>query len=215
MRPVWSIAASLVLANGALAADRYLPDGSLSDDPDIHEWLHKRYVAVFKAFDEPSLLKTVEKREAKNKRIYRFTWLRSFDRPVCITLVAGDETKLTLKELDRKGDNKLGKLATKSIPIGRADYQRFSNLLDDADYRQMEPVVTDKGVGAWRLSDGDHTWLRLAESHHDGATWLLEYCHDDEYFFVERWCPARSRFGKACLNLIKLSGLSVDPERIY
>src|SRR5260221_5614308 len=134
MRCLLSTVLLLLFSNCALSADRYFPDGSLSDDPEMHEWLHKRYVAAYKAFDEPSLLKIVEEGEAKNKRTFRFTWLRTFDRPVCVTLVAGDQIKLTLKELDGKGGYKLGKLVPpKSIAIDRRDYQRFLDLIDDAD----------------------------------------------------------------------------------
>lgn len=215
MRRLSILLALWFVADRACGADRYFPEGSLSTNADTDEWVHKRYVEVFNAFDEPSLLKLVEKGQAKSKRIFRLTWLRSFDNPVCITLTAGDQVKLTLKELERETPKrKLGRITrSETLTIDSAAFKKFTEFLDDAEYWQMEPATITNGIGGWHWSEESSNWIRSYGSGLDGATWMLEYCRDDEYFFVERWSPIKTRFGKACQELIKLSGLA--PKRVY
>lgn len=201
------VALSLLATN--VGEDRYFPDGSLGDDPEKHQSVHERYARMLKAFDEPSLMKAVENDDVKNRSIYRFTWLRSFHKPISIRLVKGDTITLTAKVLDGKGGYDPGKLATNvTVQISLEQFTRFESLLADADYRFLSPRVTD--AGDWIWSPEDKSWRRVYGSGIDGAEWILESCSEDSYFFVQRWSPSKSRFGKACLYLVELSEVKVD-----
>jgi hypothetical protein len=193
--------------------EKYFPNGSLAQRPDMHDHIHARYVEAFRAFGEPSLLSLVEQGKTEGVELYRFTWLRSFHRPVCITVRTElAKVMLTVKVLEGKGGYDLKKLATaKTVELKREDFKRFEALLEDAEYRHM--VTKTAGEGSWFWSPEHKTWLRAYGGGNDGATWMLERCSGNTYFFAERWCPSKTRFGKACLHLIKLAEL--EGEEVY
>src|SRR5688572_7147410 len=114
--------------------------------------------------------------------------MRSFHKPVCLRLTIGEKTTLAVKVLSGKGGYALGKLETeKTLAIKQADVDEFLRLLDDAEYRHM--VASATGQGNWLWLADNNTWIRKHGSGYDGATWLLETCSGNQYFFAERWSP--------------------------
>lgn len=208
------LAATFVLAAAqASATERYFPEGSLADTRDMDESHNETFAKAFRELDEPSLLTLVEKGATKGKRIYRFTWLRSFDRPICITLMADDRVTLIAKTLNGKGREAKKLTVNKPVTISHADFEEFLRLLDDADYSKM--IATESNAdNHWCWSTTDRTWSRSYHSGKDGATWTLESCADECYSFAERWSPqSKSPFRKACLFMVKLGGL--ENEKVY
>jgi hypothetical protein len=197
----------------AVQVEKYFSDGSLHERPDMHEHRHARYAEAFKAFGEPSLLSLAEKENLEGVEIYRFTWLRSFHKPVCITArIETAKVALTVKVLDGKGGYEVGKVATeKKLDVAYKNFKPFLSLLDEAEYRHM--VVAASGQGDWFWDSDRKVWIRAYRGGKDGATWMLEYCTAGRYFFAERWSPSKSRFGKACLQLLLLAWL--DKEEVY
>jgi hypothetical protein len=209
MRSIALIVVTILLhPPSGLGEERYFPDGSLGREPRLHTSRHTWYANALKAFGEPSLMRAVEKGATQGRTIYRFTWLRSFDRPVCITLDRGESVSLTVKVLDGKGGYELGKVTVnKTSQITQEQVARFQQLLQEAGYRVMSPRAT--GDHAWYWSAAHNTWLQKHSSGLDGAQWILEYCSGVEYFFVDRWSASKSPFGEACLYLVELSGIDV------
>jgi hypothetical protein len=210
-----TIALSLLIAvQSAFSAERYFPQGSLADSKENDAFRHEHFVKIFHEFNEPSFLTLVEKGAAKDKRMFRFTWLRSFDRPICITLIADGRMTLTSKALDGKGRQEPRKLvAPVPVAVTGADFDQFLKLIDDADFWQMVPTESNAD-NHWCWSGNDKTWFRAHHSGKDGATWTLEYCDENCYSFAERWSPtSTSAFRKACLFLVKLAGF--ENEKVY
>ena len=48
----------------------------------------------------------------------------------------------------------------------------------------------------------------------DGAQWILEGMKDGRYHVVDRWSPDGGDYRAACLHLLKLSGLGVNPKGV-
>ena len=205
-----TIVTILFLARAASAAEVYFPDLSLAEKAEDHEKRQDYYRAVFKAFDEPSFLTLIESGKASESPVFRFTWLRTFHRPVCIVFTADEKSpKLNLKVLDGQAGytNKLGKLVTeKTFNLRREDLTEFKRLLDEADYDDMQSIVDLGHAGAWLWDERDHRWLRSYSAAKDGSSWLLERSHGKSYWFVERHNALKTSFGKACLHLLKSAG---------
>lgn len=141
------------------------------------------------------------------KDIYRFFWLRSFHRPVIITLCKNDNIiTLTTKEFSGGAhyfekrrcmncdtvnlkDPKLILNETKVLTLD--EWVNFENLLNKSDFRNTKPNNGQRGL--------------------DGAEWNIEAHLQQEYWFMGRWSP-NGDFFKCGEYLIKLSGLK---EEVY
>ena len=49
----------------------------------------------------------------------------------------------------------------------------------------------------------------------DGSQWILEGVKDQKYQIVDRWTPTNGKYREACLYLLNLSRLKVDPKHVY
>jgi len=139
--------------------------------------------------------------------MYRFLWLRSFHRPIIITLSKKENVvTLTTKAFneyahyfelkrcmncDTMGlkDPKMILNETKELSL--AEWENFEHLLTKCNFWSMQPYKEDRG--------------------YDGAEWDIEAHLQDKYWFVTRWSP-RDNFAECGKYLIKLSGLK---EEIY
>jgi hypothetical protein len=137
--------------------------------------------------------------------LYRFLWLRSFHRPVVITLNRNnDVVTLTTKEFDGGAhywelkrcmncdttnlkDPKLILNETKELTL--TEWENFENLLTQCNFWEMKPFNKEMG--------------------NDGAQWNIEAHLREKYWFVNRWSP-RGKFADCGKYLIKLSGLKED-----
>jgi len=139
--------------------------------------------------------------------MYRFLWLRSFHRPVIITLTKNnDSVKLITKEFDGRthyfesrhclncdtsnlDDPKL--MLNETTELTMKEWEEFESLLIQSNFWNIVPF--EKNIG------------------NDGAEWAIEAHLKDKYWFVSRWSP-KDRFTDCGKYLIKLSGLK---EEIY
>lgn len=165
--------------------------------------------------------------------IYRFLWLRSFHRPVVISLHK-DENKvwLRIKELDKQPEfmdrlKPIKFIAPKVLPNG--DYD--TTKIEDTKEQEIEVVkradrkaniilnqtikLTEK---EWKefetLLSNCSFWTSkpyIEELGCDGAEWTIEGHLKEKYWFVNRWYP-RDNFRKAGEYLIHKSGFK---EEIY
>jgi hypothetical protein len=143
------------------AAQDYFPRGVFSDPTDYSKHLV--------ALDERPLF--VAKPDPQVE-CYRFTWLRSFHRPVVFRV---DESKsgtatFTIKVGDGAGGHEPGKLVrTEKKPVDDTLLAKLRNSVQHG--RFFELPATDRNLGA------------------DGSTWILEVIKDGRYHVVSRWSP--------------------------
>lgn len=160
--------------------------------------------------------------------IYRFTWLRSFDNPVVLTInKKDDKVWLTVKKLDRHPQfmptrviadfvpPKFGepydttkKMDLDKYPIEQPD--RHANLeinetksLTATEWNEFENLLTKTNY--WTMSPTQESFGL------DGAQWIIEAHFLNKYWLVDRWSP-EDNYKQVGLYLIKLSGLD---EEIY
>ncbi|HEX8736177.1 MAG TPA: hypothetical protein VF721_12690 [Pyrinomonadaceae bacterium] len=119
--------------------------------------------------------------------IYRFFWLRSFDRPIFMRVERrGNRIKLFTKELSAPQTVS----RNYSRNLDRTEWCEFLKLLRQADYWNLPTSQRVDGV--------------------DGAQWLLEGVRENRYHLVDRWTPQTGEFREACIYLLRLSGVEID-----
>jgi hypothetical protein len=130
--------------------------------------------------------------------IYRFTWLRSFHRPIAIRLEKqGNAITLTGKVLNVNEGSHSGKLITiKSRRISESDWITAQAMLRNSNFWKLRVDTDARGF--------------------DGAEWILEGSTFESYNFTTVWSPGKkSEYAMLCLFLLKLSGIKVPEREIY
>jgi len=130
--------------------------------------------------------------------IFRFTWSRTFDSPLCIRIENNNgEIRLIAKVLAGKGGYSIGQLVIDTtVYLAQENWEAFIFLLNKAEF--------------WKMPNNNY------EFGFDGATWLLEGIQSEKYHWVSRWSPGeKSHFGMACQYLVSISPIPIDPKRIY
>lgn len=133
-----------------------------------------------------------------NKDIFRFTWSRTFDTPLCIRIEKSDDRIwLTLKVLKGQGGYSIPEIAEDTtVNLSKEKWDKFISEVEKADFWDMQNNNYDFGF--------------------DGATWLLEGVQSKTYHWVERWSPGgNSSFGKACQYLVSIAPIKINPKNIY
>jgi len=145
--------------------------------------------------------------------IYRFTWLRSFDKPVAISLInEGSKFMIITKELqwsiyESHIDSASGQILpinnnipfaiNKTREISKADYLKFKKLVDSV-----------------HLFSLPHIPMQGCIVINDGADWIFEIANKEGYNYVLKHAPDdNSPYRTVGDFLIKLSGLK--NEEIY
>jgi len=163
--------------------------------------------------------------------VYRLLWLRSFHRPVVVSLhQSGEQVWLNAKMLDmqpRFHDDKIDIISTEEkqeylkqgyfvdkenpdLLVRIAD--RKANIIYDKkiplsnnDWSKFEELLLEANF--WSLS------TQMGDDSTDGAQWIIEAHSKSKYHFVDYHSPGKGKYGSAGRFLIKLSGL--DGEKIY
>jgi len=132
-----------------------------------------------------------------NKEVYRFTWLRTFDKPVVVRIENFEEKyKLTWKLCDGAGGYEPGNLTiNKSVELNPETWKMFKSKLDTLDYWNMS-------LG--RMSIGT-----------DGSEWILEGVDKEKYKVVTVWTPSKGKFYDACNYLLTLTDLEINEKNKY
>ena len=141
------------------------------------------------------------------KEVYRFSWFRSFNSPVIITLEKDNDefhiiTKMTnrlfqrssIKLLDFKTDmvteirdtTPLYLQINQRDKIDRSQYQTFTDILKQTDFTCLSP----RGIDNFGI---------------DGSEWIIEIHNKNGYYYVDRHSPEDStplrRLGEYLLDL--------------
>jgi len=124
---------------------------------------------------------------------YRFVWIRSFHDPVSITMDVQPggtgQLHLHINGLVPR------ELESKTQALSKQQAQEVLELIDRA--------------GFWNMATegGPHG--------NDGAEWILEGVQGGQYHVVTRWDASGTAFGKALLELIRLSNYNPPKNEIY
>jgi hypothetical protein len=165
--------------------------------------------------------------------IYRFLWLRSFNRPVIISLHK-DRTKvwLTTKQLNKEPEfldeyTPVDFVPPKLLPneegyttevVKTKKHKR--ELIKKADrkanitFNQTISLTKKEWTEFETLLNSCSFWTSkpcIDFSGCDGSRWIIEGQLNNKYWFINRWSP-RDNFRNAGEYLIKKSGLN---EKIY
>lgn len=168
--------------------------------------------------------------------IYRFLWLRSFHRPVVISIHKdNDKFWLTTKELNKQPDFMIPRVINKKIKfIPPGSFSKGE--LDTTQLEETEKHNTESIINADRKAEiiliqtknlSEKEWIDfeyllnncsfwtlkpcIVNNGLDGSEWIIEAHLKNKYWFVDRWSP-QDNYRKAGEYLIKKCGLN---ERIY
>jgi hypothetical protein len=166
---------------------------------------------------------------------YRFLWIRSFNKPVLITIKKTNKISINTKMLARHPAIMSEIFLHESAPHNkRGEVESFEYDLEKLkkEFPNADSIIAPKfdtkivldttytlGKSQWNkfkeLLDSCNFW-KLEQTKTiatlDGAEWILEGQSQNKYQFVVRWSPIDS-FEKCCEYLIKLS--AAKKEDIY
>jgi hypothetical protein len=134
----------------------YLPDVEVADE--LAYSLHLRKL------NESSLSDDV----ARDSRVIRFTWLRSFGHPVVlrVDIDTGGTGQLHMKA----GGGRGGQLTNDiTRPLGANEIETLLTLLASGDFWGVPSKEALLGM--------------------DGEEWILEVRERERYHYIKRWCP--------------------------
>lgn len=142
---------------------------------------YSRYLSAFK---EPNL------RHVSAGETFRFTWLRTFHRPIVIRAEKCDGTAvLYWKTSNGAGGYETGKPSlTKSRELSSEEWARLTKVIRAGNF--------------WDLPSAS-----VGELGFDGAQWVLEANQSGQYHVVDRWGGGEIR--EMCLVLLRLTGMRV------
>lgn len=129
----------------------------------------KWYGSQLSALQEEPMARLASKKE---NEVYRFTWLRTFHKPVVLRVnvdLAGHGI-LTIKVADGAGGYKPGKLIrNESAVMNDNVIRRLRSIIANSEFFEMAPVIKDRG--------------------NDGSEWIVEAVSNGRYHVVARWTP--------------------------
>jgi hypothetical protein len=182
------------------------------------------YSSILFNFKEPILSK-----DFIGLNVYRFLWVRSFHRPVVISLYhSGKKVFMNVKILNHLPH--FHKDTTQVIdPEERSKYLEYGYVADlsDSTILILKPdrkaqIIFNKNIvfskKTWtdfeKLLEKENYWAMPEKNEGggaDGASWIIEAHFKNKYRAVDRWSPFTS-FRDVGLFLIKKSGIK---EEIY
>ena len=170
--------------------DYYFPAGTFAEGPRRDDAFVRRWFSEqLRAMGEPSLSCGTA------GRVYRFTWLRSFDHPVAVRVTdSGSRGRLDAIELDGAGGYAPGKpLRRKSFVLGKKSMAKLRATM----------------AAAWELSATEPS------SGRDGAEWIIEVAEDGRHHAVLRWSPEQGPVRDLGLRLLSESGWKYHRHETY
>ena len=168
---------------------QFFPDDAFSDERFKRDSPAYGYSLHLSFMEEPSLFKMAR---SKDREVYRFLWLRSFHAPFSFRLhVRPDGTGfLFVKSTNRGGFGQI--VLSKIVNLDERQVNRFTTALEDLRF--------------WILPTSDPSRTGL-----DGAQWLLEGVKVGKDHVVNRWSPKDGQSCQLMLDLVALSGITVEP----
>lgn len=148
------------------------------------------YSKHLKALNEPVLSDTLP------TKIYRFTYLRTFDNPIVIRIENNMDTiSIHWKVSDGAGGYEPGNLiVNKSKQLTMKDWSNVIENINSIDFWNL-PSIENEIYGD------------------DGSQWILEGKELNKYHVVDRWVGGE--ISKTCYELLKLTDLKINDKDIY
>jgi hypothetical protein len=148
------------------------------------------YAKHLKALEEPVLSDSLP------TKVFRFTWLRTFNNPVVIGLEnKNDSITLYWKVCDGEGGYEPGKLIeSKKKQLNLNEWTHFLQTIDKLNF--------------WKLETAKNEIMGT-----DGAQWILEGKELGKYHVVDRW--SGGNIEPICLDLLNLTDLKIKKGEIY
>lgn len=151
------------------------------------EW-YSKYLA---AMNEPVIF------DSESVRMFRFTWLRSFHKPVVIGL-RNEKNKITLywKICDGMGGYEPGFLIlNQNKELSLNEWDDFSNKINAINFWNKSSKVREIGGT-------------------DGAIWILEGKEPGRYQAIDSW-NGMGGIRETCMMLLNLTDLKIKEDEIY
>lgn len=181
------VASNFVRVNDSLTKiETKVIEGAYDDF--VMKWYSKHLFAM----KEPLLFN-----KKVTKVVYRFTWLRTFHKPVAIRIEKeNSKYKVYWKMLSGAGGYEPGEIIVeKSKAITKTEWLKFIDLVKKSNFWKMD-------LG--RISIGN-----------DGSEWILEGVNQTDYRAVSVWSPNKGNFYNACNYLILLTDLNIKEKEKY
>jgi len=134
--------------------------------------------------------------EAPRQDIYRFTWLRSFEKPIVVRIAQteGGVLLMTASRLSGMGAYVPGSVEARIVRrLSQDEANQFRRALSAANGLRLRAVSCRWG--------------------YDGAQWIFEGVDRGRYRYVERWTPDRGSV--RALGLVMLSFTGWETEPVY
>lgn len=152
-----------------------------------------RYAQALAAAGEPSLVLT-QRPDKTATNVYRFTWLRSFHKPIVVRIQEGTGGTLliTASRLSGLGGDGPGKVEARvARELTTAEARQFLFVLNGTNRLKLKAVSCDKG--------------------YDGAQWIFEASDKGAYRYVNRWSPKTGSVRALGTSMLKFTGWASDP----
>jgi len=152
------------------------------------------------------------------KDVYRFTWLRSFNIPVTITIEKEQNavtitTKALKKNIDLPSnatyENVNGKEVKMPLDLNAAFVINKKKTLSEKDFLEFKKLIDSLNLYSYPSFPYSPCLVGT-----DGAEWIFEAQNKEGYFYMVRWSPEKeTALRKVGEFLIKLS--DAKDEKIY
>jgi len=132
-----------------------------------------------------------------DKEIYRFTWLRTFDKPMTFRFEKRNEKYILYwKVLNGAGGYEPGEIEIERMKIlTEKEWTEFTQLIGKADFWNMDLGRSSIGT--------------------DGSEWIMEGVNQTNYRAVIVCSPSQGNFLNACDYLISLTNLKILEKKKY
>ena len=168
----------------------FFPPYRLATSLSLHDAYADTYVKLLIAAGEEPLLDIFQ----PGREVIRFVWYRSQHHPIIVRVdIGGGNIHLTSKELGgwNSEEEPFHLLKSQKQSLTKQEWQSVKKLFDRARF--------------WDLGHYHRPHIK------DGAGWLTERIDGNRYHVVHMWSPEMGLYREACLNLLKLSNLPLDP----
>jgi hypothetical protein len=157
-----------------------------------NEFVVNWYSEHLHAMKEPLLFN-----KKTDKEIYRFTWLRTFDKPMTFRLEKrNDNYILYWKMLSGAGGYEPGKIEIERLKIlTEKEWSEFTQLIGKANFWKMDLGRSSIGT--------------------DGSEWIMEGLNQTDYRAVVVCSPSKGSFYDTCDYLISLTNLKISEKKKY
>ena len=132
-----------------------------------------------------------------DKEIFRFTWLRAFDKPMTFRFEKkNDRYILYWKVLSGTDGYEPGKIEIERLKmLTEKEWAEFIQLVEKANFWKMDLGRSSIGT--------------------DGSEWIMEGVNQSDYRVVSVWSPSQGSFYNACDYLISLTNLKITDKKKY